>query len=261
MSERSQKLYVHESGDHDKPVIIFLHGSPLSGRMWQPQLEDLTEFHCLAPDLPGHGQSTSLPLNMPDIVQRLSSLVADSSPNGKAHIVGLSFGGVVAQALMVAHPDLVDHAILSGTAARMSKLLVWMSMLNEPILRMLNPKQLAAIVCWQFGIPAKFRDQLSDDFKAFSSKTLANVMKTYLDIEIPMKTKSPTLVAVGQKETIYAKSAARLLNRSIPGSNGVVVPNCGHVWNLEAPDLFNATVRAWITGRELPDGLLPLIGG
>lgn len=253
------KFFVHESGDPKGQTIVFLHGSPLSGRMWQPQLERLTEFHCLAPDLPGHGQSASLPLNLPDIVKQLSGLISASSNTGKAQIVGLSFGGVVAQALMVASPQLVDHVILSGTAARMSKLLVWMSMLNEPILRLLNPRQLAAIVCWQFGIPAKFRDQLSDDFKAFSSKTLANVMKTYLDIEIPTKTKSPTLVAVGQKETIYAKSAARFLNRSIPGSTGVLVPNCGHVWNLEAPDLFTETVRAWVTDRQLPSGLLPLL--
>lgn len=254
------KLFVHESGDPKSQPILFLHGSPLSGRVWQPQLERLTEFHCLAPDLPGHGQSASFPVSMPDIVKRLSDLIASSSPAGKAHVVGLSFGGVVAQALMIGAPDRVDHAILSGTAARMSKLLVWMSMLNEPFLRLLSPKQLAAIVCWQFGIPAKFRNQLSDDFQAFSSKTLANVMKTYLNIEIPTKTKSPTLVAVGQKETIYAKAAARLLNRSIPGSNGIIVPSCGHVWNLEAPDLFSETVRAWIEDRELPSGLLPLLG-
>lgn len=253
------KFFVHESGDAKNPAILFLHGSPLSGRMWQPQMERLTEFHCLAPDLPGHGQSHSLSLNMPDIVQRLSDLISTSSPKGKAHVVGLSFGGVVAQALMVAAPQLVEHVVLSGTAARMSKLLIWMSMLNEPFLRLLSPRQLAAIVCWQFSVPPKYRDQMSEDFRAFSSKTLSNVMKTYLDIEIPTATKSPALVAVGQKETVYAKAAARLLNRSIPNSKGVIAPNCGHVWNLEAPDLFAETVRAWITDRELPAGLLPLI--
>jgi len=254
-----QKLFVHESGNPKNPTILFLHGSPLSGRMWQPQLENLDEFHCLAPDLPGHGRSATLPLSMADIVQRLSELIEGTSPNGKTHVVGLSFGGVVAQALMVAAPEQVDHVILSGTAARMSKLLVWMSMLNEPILRMLRPKQLAAVVCWQFGIPAKYRDQLSDDFAAFSAKTLTDVMTTYLDIEIPTKTKSPTLVAVGHKETIYAKSAGRLLTRTIPGAKGVIVPNCGHVWNLEAPVLFTDTVRAWVTDRELPTVFQPLI--
>ena len=57
----NMKLYVRETGSPTNPAIVFLHASPLSGRMWLPQLERLTEFHCLAPDLPGHGQSASLP--------------------------------------------------------------------------------------------------------------------------------------------------------------------------------------------------------
>ncbi len=258
MNSGTKKLFVHDSGSREQPAIIFLHGSPLSGQMWKPQMERLTEFHCLAPDLPGHGRSASLPLAMPDLVQRLADLISTSSPTGKAHVVGLSFGGVVAQALMVATPQLVDHVILSGTATRMNKLLVWISMLNEPILRMLRPEQLAALVCWQFGVPSKYRDAMSADFKTFSSKTLANVMKTYLDIEVPVSTKSPTLVAVGQKETFYAKRAARALHRSIPGSKGVIAPKSGHVWNLESAELFSDTVRAWVTDRPLPPALIPL---
>jgi pimeloyl-ACP methyl ester carboxylesterase len=226
--------------------------------MWAPQLDALTEFHCLVPDLPGHGRSVSLPLAMPDLVRRLAELIRSSTPNGRSHVVGLSFGGVVAQALMVAAPQVVDRVILSGTAARMSKFLVWASMLNEPILRLLRPEQLAALVCWQFGVPRKFAEQLRDDFKAFSPKTLTNVMKTYLDIEVPVNTQSPTLIAVGQKETIYAKHSARELNRSIPHSRGAMVPNAGHVWNLEAPDLFNETVRGWFGDQLLPASLLPL---
>ena len=48
----TQGLYLYEAGDATAPAILFLHGSPLSGRMWLPQLERLAEFHCLAPDLP-----------------------------------------------------------------------------------------------------------------------------------------------------------------------------------------------------------------
>lgn len=53
-------LYIHETGTSDAPTILFLHGSPLSGRMWQPQFERLTGFHGLVPDLPGHGQSADV---------------------------------------------------------------------------------------------------------------------------------------------------------------------------------------------------------
>ncbi len=53
-------LYIHEAGAPDAPTVVFLHGLGLSGAMWQPQMERLMDFHCLAPDLPEHGKSTDL---------------------------------------------------------------------------------------------------------------------------------------------------------------------------------------------------------
>jgi pimeloyl-ACP methyl ester carboxylesterase len=258
MKNTDPNLYVRQAGSCEDPAILFLHASPLSGRMWSPQFERLPEFHCLAPDLPGHGRSAAIPIQMKDMVERLAGLIRASTPGGRAHVVGLSFGGVVAQALLVAATDIVDHVILSGTGTRMSRLLVWLSMLNEPVLRLLRPEQLAALVSMQFSIPAQYRAGLGDDFKAFSSKTLSRVMQTYLDIEMPSATKSPVLVAVGGKETFIAKRAARTMSCSIPSARGVLVPGCGHVWNLEAPDLFAETVRAWVNDQPLPGRLEPL---
>jgi pimeloyl-ACP methyl ester carboxylesterase len=252
------KLHVAESGSPGSPAIVFLHGSPLSGRMWQPQLEGLPDFHCLAPDLPGHGRSAEIPLDMPNLVEELIEIIARRVPSGITHLVGLSFGGVVAQALMVKAPHMLDRVVLSGTSTRMSRLLVAMSQLNEPILRLLRPEQVAALVCMQFGIPPQHRKNMSEDFERFSPKTLTRVLQTYLHIEMPADFPSPVLVAVGGKETVFAKRAARALANGIPGAKGVCVPGCGHVWNLEAPDLFNRVLRAWLNEDRLPDELQSL---
>ena len=114
-------MHIYESGDPATPAILFLHGSPLSGRMWQPQFETLTEFHCLAPDLPGHGLSSQMG-NMPtdELVDNLAQLIWLKSPSGKAHGVGLSYGGVLAQALLSGAPGVVERAILSGTSGKLS---------------------------------------------------------------------------------------------------------------------------------------------
>ncbi len=69
--------------------------------------------------------------------------------------------------------------------------------------------------------------------------------------------KIPTLITVGQKETFIVKQAAREMSRTLL-AKAVLVPRVGHVWNLEAPDLFTDTVRAWITNRPLPKVLVPL---
>lgn len=75
---------------------------------------------------------------------------------------------------------------------------------------------------------------------------------------MPAASRSPTLVAVGEKETFLAKRAARALSRAIPEAKGVSVPGVGHVWNFQVPDLFCETVRSWTNDRPLPAGLRPL---
>ncbi len=252
-------LHRYDSGSPTAPAILFLHGSPLSGRMWQPQLNHLTEYHCLAPDLPGHGQSAHIPwTGMTALARELATLIRDRTPTGRAHVVGLSFGGVVAQAMMVHTPEVVDHVILSGTSTRLARWLVATQKLNEPILRLLSPTQLAALVCMQFGIPKQAQDQLRDDFKDFSAQTLSKVLETYGDIEMPVACQSPTLAVAGEKETFVAKQAARALAKEIPNAKGALIPGVGHVWNLQKPELFAEMVRTWLTHEKVPEGLRSL---
>ena len=59
----------------------------------------------------------------------------------------------------------------------------------------------------------------------------------------------------GQKEKFMVKRAARELSRALP-AQAVMVPGAGYIWNLEAPDLFTETVRAWMTDQPLPQELV-----
>lgn len=256
-------LFVHETGSAANPTILFLHGSPLSGQMWRPQLEQLTEFHCLAPDLPEHGRSAHIPFVMEDAVTRLANLITHSAANGRAHLVGLSFGGVVAQAMMVQRPDVVDHVILSGTAAPLSKpvmaLFKAQLYLNKPIMRLLRPEQLSALMLFQFGIPGQYRSMLGEEIEKVSPDAMNRfLLATYSQIVTPARANRLLLVAVGQKETWFAKRMARQLHHTIAGATGVMVPGAGHVWNLQLPALFSEMVRAWVTDRPLPGELRPL---
>ena len=258
-------MHLYESGDPASPAILFLHGSPLSGRMWQPQLETLAEFHCLAPDLPGHGLSSMTgAVPMDDLVQDLAALIKARSASGKAHVVGLSYGGVVAQALVSGAPEVVESAVLSGTSARLSPFMtrvfkVYLK-LNEPILKLLRPDQLGKLLAFQFGIPAQYTRMLGDDMKRMDPGLMVQVlMQSYLDIRTPVSTSVPVLVAVGSRETPFARSMARSLARQIPGAKGIILPGLGHVWNLQDPQLFARVVRKWINFGEIPEEIIPLI--
>ena len=248
-----------QSGAPESPAIVFLHGSPLTGRMWSPQLERLTEFFCLAPDLPSHGNSAHIPTHsLASVTEQVAALIREKVPSGQAHIVGLSYGGVIAQGLLKFAPAVVKSALLSGTSNRMARWLVETQRLNEPIMRLLKPQQLAALVCRQFGIPKEYQQAMAGDFATFSASTLMDVLMTFTEIPTLAENRIPTLVLVGEKETFFAKQAAAQLSKSIAQARGYTVPGFGHVWNLQNPDLFTETVRAWIGSTPLPAVLRPI---
>jgi pimeloyl-ACP methyl ester carboxylesterase len=238
---------------------VFLHGAGLSGRMWQPQFERLPDFYCLAPDLPEHGQSAHVaPFTLPDAARRVADLIRERAQEGGAHVVGLSLGGAVVITLLRIAPDVVDHAMISGTSMRLGRVLAGLNALNEPFLRLLTPDQLARLMTLQFRIPQQYRDLLREDMGSFTPQAFRNVNRSLMTIELPHAVKSPVLVAVGQHETRFARQAAKRLSAAIPGAKGIMARDVGHVWNLEAPVLFTKTVRAWATDRPLPEELMPL---
>src|SRR2546421_8161215 len=115
----SHSLYVRQAGPADAPVIVFVHGQGGSGAMWQPQFERLPDYHCLAPDLPEHGNSAnSGPFSLKDASRRVAELIRQSTPTGRAHVVGLSMGGAVAVRMLLDAPEVIDHVMVSGAATR-----------------------------------------------------------------------------------------------------------------------------------------------
>ncbi len=252
-------LYVHEAGPADAPGIVFLHGLGISSIMWQPQIDRLSKaYHCLVPDLPEHGKSSDVGLLT---LENTSSLIADLihryTPHGRAHVVGLSMGGAVAVRLLSDTPEVIDHLVVSGTAARLGPVIAALNKLNEPLMRILRPAQLAGLMLRQFNIPQQYLPILREDLRHLKPEAISHFTDALVKVELPRGVQVPTLVAVGQKETFMAKSAARELSRTLP-AKAVMVPGVSHIWNLEAPDLFTDMVRAWITDQPLPGELVLL---
>lgn len=251
-------LYLRESGSPTDPAIVFLHGGGLSSRQWTPQLDALSDsFYCLAPDLPEEGQSLGVgPLTMKLCVDEVAAIIREKA-NGRAHVVGLSMGGAVAVTLLAQHPDLVDHVVISGTAQPIGPLLAWLNNLNAPFLKMMSKDQIANTLAKQFGIPTSMQEHI-EDIKLLTPEAILRTSDVLKDIVVPLEATNPVLVCVGGKETFVAKNMARKYVHTLKNARGMIAPNVGHVWNLQSPELFTNTVRAWITDVPLPSGLLPL---
>ena len=253
-------LYSLESGTPDQPAIILLHGGGLSSKMWQPVMDQLNGFHCLAPDMPEHGQSSGIaPFDLDDTAQRVAELVRERVPGGKAHVCGLSLGGAVVLTLARLAPEVIDHGMVTGTAAGVSKFLGQLSLASLWMFRMYKPAELVKVSLKQFAIPAQYAEMFTEDLlhsntEAFNRTLIDNLMR----MQLPESINFPLLATVGEKETIPAKQAAQKITRLYPSATGRTVNGLGHVWALQNPTRFAATLRAWFTDCPLPEGLREL---
>jgi pimeloyl-ACP methyl ester carboxylesterase len=258
-------LYVHESGTPGAPGIVFLHGAGTSGWMWERQIAALADFRCLNVDLPGHGQSNHVTwVSLTNTADQIAALIQARATNGRAHVVGLSLGAYIALVLLEHHADVLDRVVMSGvTAAPMPN-------------RALLPAQLWLLSVlmkrrWFVNRQARLLRLPPDMQSAFTGALLAMSMQAYRRIaeeavhfRVPPSLRhvnTPTLITAGSRESKIITQAVGAISRLMPNAQGRLAPGLGHGWNVEAPDLFNAMVRAWITGTPLPYRLQVADGG
>ena len=250
-------LYVYESGSPGSPAVVLLHGAGVSGRMWAAHMARLPDYHCLAPDLPGHGQSNQLAWKSEaDTADQIVELIETRIPARRAHLVGLSLGGSLAHVLLARRPDLLDRVIIDGSGG-----LPWWG--NRPFLLgiaaispFLHTWPVIAMLSRSVGgIPKA--DQA--DIKVASRRAFRRAFSDSFAVRLTrteIAATCPTLLVAGERETAVRPSNAALA-ALMPQAVARFVPGTGHGWLGAKLALHQAMVEAWLAGGEMPDGLAP----
>jgi pimeloyl-ACP methyl ester carboxylesterase len=238
------------------PPLVLVHGAAEDGRAWQPQLEGLAdELTVVAWDQPGAGGSEDPPagFGLADFALCLAGLI-EALGLGPAHVGGLSWGGTVAQELYRHRPDLVATLILADTYAG------WKGSLPEEEVRarVEGARQMLGAPPEQFDptLPGLFADGPPEEFVPLLERMAGDVRQRCLAEHLMVMAEAdlrdllpriavPTLLIWGELDARSPLSVAHQLDQAIPDTELVVLPGCGHVSNLEQPERFNATVRAF----------------
>ncbi|MBN2305373.1 MAG: alpha/beta fold hydrolase [Anaerolineae bacterium] len=258
-------LYVHETGIPGASSIVFLHGIGTSGWMWDRQITALAGFHCLTVDLPGHGKSNREPwISLADTAGHIAQVIRVRATNGRAHVVGLSLGGYIALALLEHHTDALDRVVISGvTAAPMpNRALLPLQLGLMSVL--LKRRWFVNMQASALHLPPDMQYAFIDNLLAMSMPAYRRIWREGVGFYVPPSLQyvnTPTLITAGSRESNIITHAVGTISTLMPNAHGCLAPGFGHGWNVEAPGLFSAMVRAWITGAPLPAGLQTVHGG
>lgn len=253
------KLHYLEAGK-GAPVVL-LHGLGGDGSRWGPNIEALAkDFHVFALDQIGFGQSDK-PLASYHTGMLSEFLVgflkAVNVP--KASLVGNSMGAGVALYTAVHFPQAVDRIVLAdGGGYRAAA----GAAPAAPTAEALRRRQLQNSVTRDetreffkilFHDKSLVTDQVVDEQLAMrlrSAFTIAKMQEagergTLTEQEV-RSVKAPTLILWGKYDELANPAGADRLERAIPGSQKVIIDNCGHLPQLEKADEFNRLVRDFI---------------
>ncbi|MFQ5340893.1 MAG: alpha/beta fold hydrolase [Anaerolineae bacterium] len=241
--------------------ILFVHGFPLDGTLWQPQLDGLSdEYRVIVPDLRGFGGSTvSLAMTMEQYADDLR-LLLDELGIEEVVLAGLSMGGYIAFAFCRKYSGRLRGLVLADTRpqadsdeARANRTATGKQVIGH------GAAALADSMLDKLLSPATFKDQPDlvsavRDMMARQS-VFGIVAALYGMSERPDASpllgeiSVPTLVVVGADDVITPVAEAESMVESIPGSELLVIPDAGHLSNLEQPEAFNQALRDFLVSR------------
>jgi 3-oxoadipate enol-lactonase len=243
-----------ESGD-GWPLIL-LHGFALRAEMWRPQLESPPPgWRCIAPDLRGIGAGPPLDraVSMEEYARDIDALM-DALEIDRAAIGGVSMGGYITFALFRLAPARFTAMILADTR----------SQADTPAGRE-GRLQLRKLLAEQ-GPRAVADDMLPKLLSPDAAPRTVRMVREWIEslepraidaaigalIDRPDSTPDlsrinlPALIIVGHADTITPPADSEAMQRSIARSRLVVIPDAGHLANVENPDAFSRALADFV---------------
>lgn len=241
-----------EAGSGGTP-LAFLHGVGSDKSVWAPQIEHFGKSRrAVAFDYPGYGDSdpAAQGAGRDDFAAAILAAM-DSLSIERAHVCGLSLGGVVAIALHAAAPERCESLILADTFA------------VHPDGRGINERSVAASADLRALAEARVDVLLAQPadpaIRAEVVETMAKIDPAAYRIgaeavwladqrDRAAAIGVPTLVVCGAEDKVTPPALSRELAALIPGARYAEIPGAGHLSNLEQPGAFNRLVGEFVHG-------------
>lgn len=256
---QSPKIWWEESGD-GSPVLLVM-GRGFGSAMWHRAVRVLSESHrVLTFDNRGIGRSGDVraPFSIGDLAADAVS-VLDAAGVDRAHVYGVSMGGLVAQELALVHPDRVRSVVLGCTGAPdgtevVARANALVRLLPASVLIRLFPRTVAATLYGE-GAP---RDAVRQDLTILAStrsprrvvELQSAAIAQYESASRIGSLRVPTLVVHGTADQIVPYERGLRLAELVPGARLHLLDGAGHNYLTDQADEANRVVSDFLRACE-----------
>lgn len=248
------KLYKH--AESARPWVTFVHGAGGSSAIWFRQIRAFqAAFNVLMVDLRGHGGSKqhlswqNFPRYTFDDIAKDVIEVLDNLNIKSSHFVGISLGTIVIREIAEKHPTRVQKMILGGAILKLnfrSQLLMRMGVLFKSVVPYILLYKLFAWVIMPRKKHKESRSLFVREAKKLYQKEFIRWFKLATDINPLLSahrtstTHHQTLYIMGDEDHMFLPAIQKVLGQlQEQHLQLAVIPQCGHVVNVEKPDDFN----------------------
>lgn len=236
--------------------LVMLHCLGITHHLWDC-LSGLAERYTLISyDLPGHGETPvpATPYGIEDLSAQLSAVLKrEGIP--RAHIIGISLGGLIAQHIAATEPSMVDRLVLCDTTPRYTDEARANWAVRAAAARRDGPASLLPMIEQIWFTPAFVAAEppavklVRDTFRACSGEGYALACEALgaADLRsLAPRIAAPTLVICGSEESDAFKDAARWLGEHIAGARVEFMAQGAHASVLEQPVVTERLVREFL---------------
>ncbi|HEU4324181.1 MAG TPA: alpha/beta hydrolase [Roseiflexaceae bacterium] len=249
-------LHYVATGDPSGELVVLLHPAFGDHRCFAGQLGALAErYRVVAVDMLGHGRSQveDAQGGVADTGGLVAALIAREG-RGRAHLVGVSLGSLIAQDVAARFPEVVRSLTVVGgypiagvdkalRRAQLVEMLTWLPLMLVSM--RLFRRYVARKAAWTSAAREQF-ERSAQLFTRRSFRAMAGLDRIMRPG--PQSQRQPLQIVVGEHELPPVRRAAEDWHRREPDSLLRIIPDAGHCANMDNPAVFNAHLLAFLEG-------------
>lgn len=252
------EIWWEATGPHGAPAVVLVMGLGYPAAMWWRQVPALSARHrVIVIDNRGAGRTgdvTGAPYSVPAMAADVVAVLAAAGED-RAHLVGISMGGMIAQEVALSHPERVLSVVLLAThpgaahatfrpeaTALLQSRASWTP---QEAAEASIPFNYAAVTPraemeadWAVRLP------LAATAAGYAAQLMGTLAWSSLD-RLPRLDK-PVLVVHGEDDALIPVENGRLVAAAVPGSELVVLPDANHVLTTDRTEAVNGLILDWI---------------